>query len=74
VADWHDPQFAPASFDLIHCRNSLRLSTKRYWRQSLARFRELLTPGGVLYVESVNAIGIQEEVGLLAAGPRRTLA
>jgi hypothetical protein len=26
----------------------------------------LLTPGGVLYVESVNAIGIQEEVEALA--------
>jgi hypothetical protein len=52
---------------VVHCRNSLRCSTKPYWRRSLRRFHELLSPGGVLLLENVNAIGIQDEVeGLLA--------
>jgi hypothetical protein len=40
----------------------LRCSTKPYWRRSLQRFRELLDAGGVLLLENVNAIGIQDEV------------
>lgn len=66
VADWHDAQFRPGSFDFIHCRNSLRLSPKRYWRQTLLRFHELLAPSGVLFLENVNAIDIQGEVEALA--------
>jgi 2-polyprenyl-3-methyl-5-hydroxy-6-metoxy-1,4-benzoquinol methylase len=54
-------------FDLIYCRNSLRCSLKVYWRCSLRCFWELLVPGGVLLLETLNAIGIQDEVEELLA-------
>jgi hypothetical protein len=65
AGDWDDG-LDPGSFDRIYCRNSLRCSTKRYWRRSLRRFHELLAPGGVLLMETVNAIGIQGEAEALA--------
>jgi SAM-dependent methyltransferase len=63
--DWFGQELDPEKFDLIYCRNSLRCSTKAYWRRSLQRFHDLLTPGGVLLLENVNAIGIQDEVEAL---------
>jgi hypothetical protein len=45
----------------------LRCSTRPHWRRSLRRFHELLSPGGVLLLETVNAIGIQDEVEELLA-------
>jgi SAM-dependent methyltransferase len=50
-ADWNDQSALRGSFEFIHCRNSLRESTKSYWRKSLARFFDLLAPGGVLMLE-----------------------
>lgn len=69
TADWFTPQLRPGTFGVVHCRNSLRCATKPYWRRSLQRFHELLAPGGVLLLENVNAIGIQDEVEeMLAEG------
>jgi chemotaxis methyl-accepting protein methylase len=62
ACDWFSPDLPAQGADLIYCRNSLRCSTKPYWRRSLERFRDLLSPGGVLLLENVNAIGIQDEV------------
>jgi SAM-dependent methyltransferase len=62
TADWLAADLQPGTFGLVHCRNSLRCSTKPYWRRSLHRFHELLAPGGVLLLENVNAIGIRNEV------------
>ncbi len=67
--NWHDPCLEPGSFSLIYCRNSLRCSTKSYWRNSLRRFHELLA-SGVLLLENVNAIGIQGEVEELLGSVR----
>jgi SAM-dependent methyltransferase len=61
AADWFADSLQPGAFGVVHCRNSLRLSPKPYWRRSLRRFHELLSPGGVLLLENVNAIGIQNE-------------
>jgi SAM-dependent methyltransferase len=67
VGDWFTADLPSGGFGVVYCRNSLRCSTKSYWQQSLQRFRELLSPGGVLLLETVNAVGIQDEVdGLLA--------
>jgi SAM-dependent methyltransferase len=60
--DWFSAELPGAGFGLIYCRNSLRCSTKPYWRPSLRRFHELLSPGGALLLETLNAIGIEEEV------------
>jgi SAM-dependent methyltransferase len=65
--DWFTAELTPAAFAVVHCRNSLRCSTKDYWRRSLSRFYELLSPGGLLLLETVNAIGIQDEVQELLA-------
>ena len=65
--DWLTANLSAGIFGLVHCRNSLRCSTKSYWRRSLLRFHELLSPGGVLLLENVNAIGIQTEVEELLA-------
>jgi SAM-dependent methyltransferase len=67
AADWFSPELRPGAFGVVHCRNSLRCSTKPYWRASLHRFHELLAPGGLLLLEHVNAIGIQDEVEELLA-------
>jgi SAM-dependent methyltransferase len=67
AGDWFAADLRPGAFGLVHCRNSLRCSTKPYWRRSLLRFHELLSPGGVLLLENVNAIGIQGEVEELLA-------
>ena len=60
VGDWLTADLP--SFGVICCRNSLRCSTKANWRRSLLRFHDLLVPGGVLILETHNALGIQEEV------------
>jgi SAM-dependent methyltransferase len=62
AGDWLVADLEAGSFGVVHCRNSLRCSTKPYWRRSLHRFHDLLSPGGVLLLENVNAIGIQAEV------------
>lgn len=62
LSDWHDTVRLNGKFDIIYCRNSLRQSTKQYWRESLNRFQALLVAGGVLVLETSNAIGIQSEV------------
>jgi SAM-dependent methyltransferase len=62
VGDWLTADLGPGVFGVVHCRNNLRCSTKPYWRRSLRRFHELLSPGGVLLLENVNAIGILDEV------------
>jgi chemotaxis methyl-accepting protein methylase len=62
ACDWHAETLRSGSFNLIYCRNSLRCSTKAFYRRSLRRFHELLSPGGTLLLENVNAIGIQDEV------------
>jgi chemotaxis methyl-accepting protein methylase len=67
VADSFAADLQPASFELVYCRNGLRLSTKAYWRRSLLRFHELLSPGGALLLENVNASGVQNEVDELLA-------
>lgn len=64
-SDWNDDGLPRRVFDLIYCRNSLRGSTKPYWRRSLHRFHELLAPGGVLLLETLNAIRIRDEVEVL---------
>jgi len=61
-ADWHDKPLVNGEFDFIYCANSLRRSTKPYWRETLSRFFDLLSPDGTLILETVNAIGIQSEV------------
>jgi SAM-dependent methyltransferase len=67
AGDWYATDLPPGSFGVVHCRNSLRCSTKPYWRRSLRRFHELLSPGGVVRLENVNAIGIRDEVEELLA-------
>jgi SAM-dependent methyltransferase len=67
VGDWFAGDLSPESFGVVYCRNSLRCSTKSYWRRSLSRFHELLSPGGVLLLENINAIGIRAEVEELYA-------
>jgi SAM-dependent methyltransferase len=67
AGDWFVADLSPGAFGVAHCRNSLRCSTKPYWRRSLQRFHELLAPGGVLLLENVNAIGVQDEVEELVA-------
>jgi SAM-dependent methyltransferase len=67
AGDWFEADLRPGSFGAVHCRNSLRRSTRPYWRRSLVRFHELLSPGGVLLLEHVNAVGIQAEVEDLLA-------
>ncbi len=67
VGDWCSPALRPGVFSMVYCRNGLRCSVKPYWRRSLRRFHELLAPGGVLLLENVNAIGIQDEVEELLA-------
>jgi SAM-dependent methyltransferase len=67
AGDWFTADLRPVSFGLLHCRNSLRCSTKPYWRDSLRRFHELLAPGGVLLLDHINAIGIRDEVEELLA-------
>ena len=67
VGDWLRADLPTGSFHLIHCAGGLRCSRKSYWRTTLRRFRDLLAPGGLLLLESVNAIGIMEEAeGLIA--------
>ena len=61
-ADWHDKPLVRGEFEFIYCANSLRRSTKSYWRETLLRFFDLLSPDGTLILETVNAIGIQSEV------------
>lgn len=63
--DWFSSELEAACFNVIYCRNALRGSLKPYWRRSLIRFRELLSPGGVLLLENVNAFGIKDEVSVL---------
>lgn len=65
LADWFSCELQPSSFRIIYCRNSLRCSTKPYWRQSLQRFHQLMSPEGVLLIETVNAIAIMDEVNEL---------
>ena len=65
AGDWFDSALRPGSFGIVYCRNSLRCSIKSYWRRSLLRFRELLSPRGVLLLETVIAIGIRGEVNQL---------
>ena len=67
VGDWLTADLPAEGFGVVHCRNSLRCSTKSYWRLSLQRFHELLSPGGLLLLETVNAVGVQDEVGELLA-------
>ncbi|MFO0796911.1 MAG: methyltransferase domain-containing protein [Gemmataceae bacterium] len=67
VGDWSTADLPAGSFGVVHCRNSLRCSTKPYWRRSLRQFHELLSPGGLLLLETVNAIGVQDEVDELLA-------
>ncbi len=62
VGDWFTLDLAIGGFDVIHCQNSLRRSTAEYWRRSLLRFHELLKPGGVLLLQTVNVLEIHEEV------------
>jgi hypothetical protein len=50
---------------VVICRNGLRGATKPNWRRSPLRFRDLLVPGGVLLLETQNAVEIQEEVEVL---------
>jgi hypothetical protein len=76
AGDWFDAYLQLGAFGVVYCRNSLRCSTKPYWRRALRRFHELLSPGGLLLLEHVNAIGIQDEVedqlaecGFLDAAP-----
>jgi len=63
VGDWLTADLP--SFGVICCRNSLRCSTKAHWRRSLLRFHDLLVPGGLLILETHNALDIQEEVEVL---------
>jgi SAM-dependent methyltransferase len=67
ASDWFSGDLQAGAFDVIYCRNSLRCSTKSYWRQTLRRFHALLAAGGVLLLENVNAIGISDEVEELFA-------
>lgn len=60
VGDWLTADL-PLS-GVVICRNGLRGATKPNWRRSLLRFRDLLVPGGVLLLETCNAIGIRSEV------------
>ncbi len=60
--DWFAPDLRVGTFDVVHCRNSLRCSAKPYWRRSLRRFYELLAAGGMLLLDNINAFEIQEEV------------
>ena len=65
ACDWFSDELLPNSFTIVYCRNSLRGSGKTYWRRSLARFSELLLPGGLLLLENINAFWIQDEVAKL---------
>jgi SAM-dependent methyltransferase len=65
--DWLTADLSPGSFGIVHCCNGLRCSTKPYWRASLRRFHDLLVPGGLLILETLNAIGIMDEVEELLA-------
>ena len=60
VGDWLTADLPPSG--VVICRNGLRGATKPNWRRSLRRFYDLLVPGGVLLLETQNAIGIQGEV------------
>jgi SAM-dependent methyltransferase len=62
TGDWLSADLPVESFAVVHCRNSLRCSTRPFWRRSLRRFYRLLAPGGVLILENVNAIEIQYDV------------
>jgi len=62
VADWNELPAHGDRFSMIVCRNGLRLSTKPYWRRSLRSFFRLLDPGGLLVIQTINAIGIRGEV------------
>jgi hypothetical protein len=62
TGDWLVTDLSPGTFGVVHCRNSLRRSTKPYWRRTLRRFHELLSPTGVLVLENLNAIDIQDEL------------
>jgi hypothetical protein len=64
----------PASFGFISCCNSLRCAVKPHRRRSLRRFHEPLSPGGVLLLQTLNAIDIADEVEeLLPEGGFHTL-
>ena len=63
IGDWLTADLP--SFGVICCRNSLRCATKAHWRRSLLRFYDLLVPGGVLLLETHNALGIREEAEVL---------
>jgi SAM-dependent methyltransferase len=65
AGDWFDVDLPLGGFAMVHCRNSLRCATRPYWRRSLCRFHELLSAGGMLLLENVNAIGIDEDVAEL---------
>ncbi len=60
--DWFDDSLGPGSFEVIYACNSLRLSRKLYWQRSLARFHDLLAPGGLLIVLNQNAVAVNAEV------------
>lgn len=42
-----------------------REPAKAHWRRSLLRFHDLLVPGGLLILETHNALELQEEVEVL---------
>ena len=65
--DWFGANLPAGTFGIVHCRNSLRHSPKPYWRSSLLRFHELLSPGGLLLLENMNAMWMRDEVKELAA-------
>lgn len=60
VGDWLTADLPPSG--VVICRNGLRGATKPNWRRSLLRFHDLLVPGGVLLLETQNALAIQGEV------------
>jgi len=62
TGDWFDLDLPLGGFAMVHCRNSLGCAIKPYWQRSLSRFHELLSPGGILLLENVNAIDIQDEL------------
>ena len=60
--DWLYVHLPKEAFNIIFCDKGLRRATKNYWLRSLIKFRQLLSPGGILIIDNGTWYGIPHDV------------